>query len=170
MCRTNGKEDDDEPTYEQALAAAAPGAKTFSVRVCKLRRTHHVVIKNRPVKIVDHATSRTACHGSKTYIVGFDIFTGKKLEEIADTTSRITAPILSHAEYTLLDINPPTLALLTDSGTSKDDVDLPRFPAGLAASLQAAFARGAEIRVQTVTALGGEGVVAFTEESEEAAE
>ncbi|KAJ7468505.1 hypothetical protein FB451DRAFT_1400881 [Mycena latifolia] len=68
-----------------------------------------------------------------------------------------------------LDINPPTLMLLTDSGTSKDDVDLPRFPAGLAASLQAAFARGAEIRVQTVTALGEEGVVAFTEESEEAA-
>ncbi|KAJ6553974.1 hypothetical protein DFH09DRAFT_1366049 [Mycena vulgaris] len=158
-------------TTSGTSGAGADG--TFPVRVSALRRGHAVVIKGRPTRIFDLSSSR-AGYGVKAHIIALDIFTGKKLEDIISTTARTQAPMLTTREYTLINIDAPTgmlslLPLAPDDDTTpfdtapNDAIDLPRFPAGLAARLQTAFARGGELRVTTVAAMGEEQVVEFAE-------
>ena len=69
--------------------------------VCQLVSTsRYVCIKGRPVKIVDYSTSKTGKHGhAKAHIVGIDIFTSKKLEELCPTTHNMDVPNVTRTEY-----------------------------------------------------------------------
>ncbi|KAJ7631909.1 initiation factor 5a, partial [Mycena polygramma] len=159
-------DDDDELiTYEEARAAAAnlkavKPKPTFSVRASMLRVNHVVVIKGRPVRIVDYSKSK-AGRGTKTHLIARDIFTDKKLEDIINSIHFIDAPVLTRGEYTLANIDAPILNLLTDDGEPKDDVNVPKGPLG--ARLAADFAEGKDLRVSTLEALGEEQVVAYQE-------
>ncbi|KAJ7198306.1 eukaryotic translation initiation factor 5A [Mycena pura] len=160
-----GIDDKDIVSYEHAKAKAlksSPSTKTFSVQVVALRTQHHVLIKDRPVRIVDLTVSRCACKNrGKMHIVGIDIFTRKKLEDVTPVKASISAPILVSAEYTLLNIDGPILNLLTKGDELKDDVNVPG--GDLGASLMAAFREGKELRVKTLSALAEEHVVAYEE-------
>lgn len=60
----------------------------------------HVCIKGRPCKIVDYSTSKTGKHGhAKANIVGIDIFTGKKLEEMCPTSHNLDVPNVLRNEF-----------------------------------------------------------------------
>ena len=60
-------------------------------------------MKNRPCKIVDMSTSNTGKHGhAKVHLVGIDIFTGKKYEEIVPSTHEVDVPNVSRNEYKLV--------------------------------------------------------------------
>jgi translation initiation factor 5A len=72
-----------------------------------LRKNGHVVIKNRPCKIVDMSTSKTGKHGhAKVHLVAIDIFTGKKLEELCPSTHNMDVPNVSRREYQLVSAIP----------------------------------------------------------------
>ncbi|KAH0563283.1 translation initiation factor eIF5A [Trichoglossum hirsutum] len=78
------------------------------------------------------STSKTGKHGhAKVHLVGLDIFTGKKLEELCPSTHNMDVPNVSRKEYQLLDISDDGyLSLMSDDGETKDDVKVPEGEAG----------------------------------------
>jgi len=92
-----------------------------------LRKNGFVVIKGRPCKIVDMSTSKTGKHGhAKVHLVAIDIFTGKKLEELCPSTHNMDVPNVRRTEFQLLDVTDDGfLSLMSDDGSTKDDVKLP---------------------------------------------
>ncbi|EYE94434.1 Eukaryotic translation initiation factor eIF-5A [Aspergillus ruber CBS 135680] len=115
---------DEHETFESADAGAST---TFPMQCSALRKNGHVVIKNRPCKIVEMSTSKTGKHGhAKVHLVALDIFTGKKLEDLSPSTHNMDVPKVSRKEYQLLDITDDGfLSLMKDDGDTKDDVKLP---------------------------------------------
>ncbi|KAJ6524500.1 eukaryotic translation initiation factor 5A-2 [Mycena capillaripes] len=161
MPRSDYIVDEHAPSYEEARAVAVgTGKPTFSVCAARLRAHHIVVIKGRPVRVVDLSVS-AAGYGKKIHIVALDIFTGKRMEAIMWLNHFLDAPVLKRAEYTLVNIDAPILNLLTDDGESKDDVNVPQSPLGK--RLAADFTEGKDLRVTTLTALEEEQVESYKE-------
>ncbi|KAF2127589.1 translation initiation factor eIF-5A [Dothidotthia symphoricarpi CBS 119687] len=113
-----------EHTFESADAGAS---QTYPMQCSALRKNGFVVIKNRPCKIVEMTTSKTGKHGhAKVHLVAIDIFTSKKLEELCPSTHNMNVPNVRRQEYLLVDIQDDGfLSLMSDDGTTKDDVKLP---------------------------------------------
>ncbi|KAK0751000.1 translation protein SH3-like domain-containing protein [Schizothecium vesticola] len=116
--------DDHDHTFESVDAGAST---TFPMQCSALRKNGHVVIKNRPCKIVDMSTSKTGKHGhAKVHLIAIDIFTGKKLEELCPSTHNMDVPVVKRAEYQLIDISDDGfLNLIDDNGNEKNDVRMP---------------------------------------------
>ncbi|KAJ4314958.1 translation initiation factor eIF5A [Neodidymelliopsis sp. IMI 364377] len=113
-----------EHTFESADAGAS---QTYPMQCSALRKNGFVVIKNRPCKIVEMTTSKTGKHGhAKVHLVAIDIFTSKKLEELCPSTHNMNVPNVRRQEYLLVDVSEDGfLSLMSDDGSTKDDVKLP---------------------------------------------
>lgn len=113
-----------EITFDSADAGAS---LTFPMQCSALRKNGFVVIKSRPCKIAEMSTSKTGKHGhAKVHLVAIDIFTGKKLEELCPSTHNMDVPNVTRREYQLLDVSDDGfLSLMSDDGTTKDDVKIP---------------------------------------------
>jgi len=114
----------EQHTFESADAGAST---TYPMQCSALRKNGFVVIKNRPCKIVEMSTSKTGKHGhAKVHLVAIDIFTGKKLEELCPSTHNMDVPNVRRQEYQLLDVTDDDfLSLMSDDGSTKDDVKIP---------------------------------------------
>ena len=139
------------------------GSETFPMQCSALRKNGFVVLKGFPCKIVDMSTSKTGKHGhAKVHLVGLDIFTGKKYEDICPSTHNMDVPVVKRTEYQLLDVTPDGYtSLLLDSGETRDDLKLP--DGELGEQLKAAFEAGSEkdVFVTVQTAMGMEGIISF---------
>jgi translation initiation factor 5A len=147
--------------HEHEFESADAGASlTFPMQCSALRKNGHVVIKNRPCKIIEMSTSKTGKHGhAKVHLVATDIFTGKKLEELCPSTHNMDVPNVSRKEYQLLDIaDDGFLSLMDDSGATKDDVHLPDGEIG--DKIKKLFQEeGKDTNVIVLTAMGEEAAV-----------
>lgn len=74
----------------------------------------YIIIKNRPCKIVHLSKSEIDVRGHKIHFVGLDIFTGKKLEEMAPETKIMISPEVTFTEMQLLDITDDGFLALID--------------------------------------------------------
>ncbi|KAG5519808.1 hypothetical protein PMAC_000081 [Pneumocystis sp. 'macacae'] len=140
----------------------AGGSLTFPVQCSALRKNGHVVIKGRPCKIVDMSTSKTGKHGhAKVHLVGIDIFTGKKLEDLSPSTHNMDVPNISRTDYQLINIDDGFLNLITSDGTTKDDVRLPEGELG--EKIISEFDEGKDLIITVVSAMGEEAALGVKE-------
>lgn len=86
---------------DEDFATSDSGAsKTFPVQCSALRKGGYVVMKGFPCKIMEMSTSKTGKHGhAKIHMVGIDIFTGKKYEELSPSTHNMDVPNVSRTDY-----------------------------------------------------------------------
>ncbi|KAI8991428.1 eukaryotic translation initiation factor 5A [Mycotypha africana] len=148
-----------EHNFEQAESGAST---TFPMQCSALRKNGHVVIKGRPCKIVDMSTSKTGKHGhAKVHLVGIDIFTGKKYEDLCPSTHNMDVPNVTRQDYALINIDDGYLNLMLQDGSTKDDVKLPEGELG--EELEADFDEGKELIVSVVSAMGEEHALSFKE-------
>nr|AEW42981.1 putative eukaryotic translation initiation factor 5A [Haliotis diversicolor] len=110
-----------DETFEQAGSGASA---SYPKQCSALRKNEYVLIKNRPCKIVDLSTSKTGKHGhAKVHIVGTDLFTNKKFEDVCPSTHNMNVPHVSRIEYQVIDMdNEGYLTLMDDKHGTRDDM------------------------------------------------
>jgi len=148
---------DHEDTFEGASSGAA---ETYPQQCSALRKNGFVVIKNRPCKIVEMSTSKTGKHGhAKVHMVGIDVFTNKKYEDICPSTHNMNVPNVTRKDYQLVDINNDGFLTLMDenSGDMKEDLKVPDDDMGK--DIQKRFDDGETFNVTVMTAMGEEKAV-----------
>jgi len=134
-------------------------SKVYPAQCSSLRKNGHVVIKGRACKIVEMSTSKTGKHGhAKVHMVGIDLFTGKKYEDICPSTHNMDVPVVKRADFQLVDINDGFLSLMMDSGEIREDIKLPEGDMGV--ELQTKFKNGEDLLLTVLDAMGEEMVVA----------
>src|SRR4051812_34429141 len=116
-----------EEDHEQEFTHASSGASSsYPIQCSALRKNGFVLLKDRPCKIVEMSTSKTGKHGhAKVHLVGIDIFTNRKYEDLSPSTHNMDVPNVGRAEYTVIDIDDGFLSLMDANGDTKDDIKVP---------------------------------------------
>lgn len=152
---------DNDAQHEHTFESTDAGASTtFPMQCSALRKNGHVVIKGRPCKIVEMSTSKTGKHGhAKVHLVAIDIFTAKKMEDLSPSTHNMDVPNVSRREYQLLDVTDDGfLSLMSEDGSTKDDVKLPDGEVG--EKITKMFTEdGKDTNVIVLTAMGEEAAI-----------
>ncbi|KAG2143418.1 putative HYP2-translation initiation factor eIF5A.1 [Suillus bovinus] len=151
---------DDEQHNQQFEQASAGASLTFPMQCSALRKNGHVVIKGRPCKIVEMSTSKTGKHGhAKVHLVGVDIFTDKKMEDISPSTHNMDVPNVNRTEYQLIGVDDGFLNLMNTDGGTKDDVKLP--DGKLGEDILSSYEVAEVVMVTVTAAMGEEQVTSF---------
>lgn len=94
---------------------------TYPSQASSLRKGGYVLIKDRPCKVIETSTSKTGKHGhSKVHFVATDIFTGKKLEDMAPSTHNVNIPNVKRTEYQVIDMDDEYVSVMDDNGDTKE--------------------------------------------------
>jgi len=149
--------------FEEDFGGTDAGASaTIPVQCSSLRKNGHCVIKGRPCKVVEMSTSKTGKHGhAKVNMVGIDIFTGKKYEDMCPSTHNMEVPVVKRKDYELLSIDEEGfVSLLDDQLGTKEDLKLPE--GDLGQQIKAEFDKtDGGILLTVVAAMGEEAILAF---------
>ena len=137
------------------------GSHTYPTPAGNVKKNAYVLLKNFPCKVVDVSISKTGKHGhAKAHIVGVDIFTGKKYEDISTTSHNMLVPNVDRAEYQLTDITKDNyVALMNEEGTVREDLKLPEGEIG--DKIRKAFGEGLDVDVVVLSAMGHDQIMDF---------
>ncbi|KAM8833048.1 eukaryotic translation initiation factor 5A-1-like isoform 1-T2 [Synchiropus picturatus] len=144
---------------DQFESGSSGASSTYPQQCSALRKNGHVVLKGRPCKIVEMSTSKTGKHGhAKVHLVGIDIFTSKKIEDICPSTHNMDVPNVCRKDYQLVDIDTDKfVTLLDDDGSNREDLRLPLDPLGK--EIQDSFNNGSTLMCTVCSAMGEEMIV-----------
>ena len=116
-----------------------------------------VLLRGHPCKVKDVQHSKPGKHGhAKAKMLGIDIFTGKKYEDISPNHQTVFAPRVFQTEFLLMSIDRDNFChMICDDGTMRADVCAPREE-----NLQAALAKDeADVFITTLSAMGQEIII-----------
>lgn len=149
---------------EEFEAADAGASDTYPQQCSALRKGGHVMIKDHPCKIMEMSTSKTGKHGhAKVNLVGLDIFTGKKYEDMCPSTHNMDVPVVSRKELSLCDISDDGyMSLMDDSGNMRDDLKIPE--GDLGKQIQDKFKAGESLLITILKACKQEAAIGFKNE------
>jgi len=149
---------DEEHHFDTVDSGAS---STYPQQCSALRKNGFVMLKSRPCKIVDMSTSKTGKHGhAKVHLIGLDIFTGKKHEDICPSTHNMDVPHVKREDYQLADISDDGyLSLMSDNGELREDLKVPEGDIGL--QLKAEHGSGKELLCTVLKSCGEECVIAI---------
>ncbi|XP_065890114.1 eukaryotic translation initiation factor 5A-1-like [Dysidea avara] len=148
---------------DQDFSSGDAGAsKTYPAQCSSLRKNGFVMLKNRPCKIVEMSTSKTGKHGhAKVHLVGIDIFTTKKYEDICPSTHNMDVPHVRRHDYQLCDTSDDGfLSLMDDSGEIRDDIRVPDGDLGKEI-VEKAKDTDSQYMVTVLSAMGEEAAIAI---------
>lgn len=147
-----------EEQDDQFAQGDAGASQTYPQQCSALRKNGHVVIKGKPCKIVEMSTSKTGKHGhAKVHLIGTDIFTGKKYEDICPSTHNMDVPHVARVDYQLVDIEDGYLSLMNDDGEIRQDIKLPESDIG--AEIKKKHENDEQFMVTILKAMGQEAAV-----------
>lgn len=146
-------------------AGASGASDTIPVQAGALKKGSHVVIKGFPCKIVDYSTSKTGKHGhAKANIVGVDIFTGKKYEDISPTSHNMMSPIVTRKDFQLVDIDDEGfVTLMDDKNDTRSDLRLDLEEDEIHKKVKEEFDEGKDLLVTVLSAMSTEKIIAVKE-------
>ncbi|XP_053289899.1 eukaryotic translation initiation factor 5A-2 [Pleuronectes platessa] len=131
---------------------------TYPVQCSTLRKNGFVMIKDRPCKIVEMSTSKTGKHGhAKVHLVGLDLFTQKKCEDLCPSTHNLDVPRVLRKEFEVLCITDGYLTLMNDNGDTREDLKVPEGKLG--EEIEERVDAGESVRVTVLEAIGEEHVI-----------
>jgi len=131
-------------------------------KVNNVRKGNVVMLGGYPCKIVEMKKSKPGKHGAaKTLVVGLDIFTGKKHDEILRGDCQVV--VNDKFQLLLLSIDGNQMSCLTDTGDTRSDLNVPEGELG--DLIKGLFNDGKDVVVSVTAAMGTEGVVAAKESS-----
>ena len=156
--------DDRDYTFETTDAGAS---STYPSEAGQIRKGGHIMIKGHPCKVVSVSTSKTGKHGhAKCNFTALDIFTNRKYEDIVPSTHTAFVPVVSRAEYTLLDImEDDYVSLMGDSGETREDIKLPLIPEDFAETIRSDFDAGKNLQLGVLCACGTEQIISSKEDT-----
>merc|ERR1712194_304964 len=156
--------------YQFESVGGAGASLTYPMEAGQLRKGGHAMLKGHPCKVVELSISKTGKHGhAKCAIVGIDIFTNKKYEDMCPSTHNMEVPNLVRTEFQLLDLDAETgtVSVLLENGDTKDDLNLPRDTQGSyeehAETIIKQFDEGKGILVTVLKSMDQEKIVAYKE-------
>jgi len=124
------------------------------IKCSAVEMSSHVMIKNRPCKIVKISAS----DDDQVHLTGLDIFTQKKLEETFPSGQDMEVPIVKQTEYKLLDVaDDGFLSLEGEDGNFRDDLKLPEGELG--EEIAGCIHDGKEVKCTVLSACGEELVI-----------
>ncbi len=148
-------EDNDDFTTGESGAS-----ETFPAQCSTLRKNGHVMLKNRPCKVVEMSTSKTGKHGhAKVHLVGIDIFTGKKYEDICPSTHNMNVPHVKRTDLQCIGLEDGFLSLMNDAGDTRDDLKVPEGDIGK--DIISKVEKDEQFNVTVLKACGEESVIAI---------
>ncbi|KAM3837922.1 eukaryotic translation initiation factor 5A-1-like [Diretmus argenteus] len=133
---------------------------TFPMQCSALRKNGFVVLKGRPCKIVEMSTSKTGKHGhAKVNMVGIDIFTNKKYEDMCPSTHNMDVPSIKRLDYQLVNIQDNYMSLMGENGEVREDLRVPENDIGK--EIESKFEAQEDLMVTVLAAMGEECAVAI---------
>jgi translation initiation factor 5A len=146
-------------------SASAITTRTFPKQAGSLKKGDFALLKGAPCKISEITTSKTGKHGhAKANITGYDIFNGKKYEDVCPTSHNIECPEVVRKDYQLMDIQGDGFLVLLDQETNEEKSDL-KLPADeVGQKIKEMFDQGLDLIVTVQQAVGIEQAVDVKEE------
>ncbi|EDW74454.1 uncharacterized protein Dwil_GK21925 [Drosophila willistoni] len=134
---------------------------TYPMQCSALRKNGFVMLKGRPCKIVEMSTSKTGKHGhAKVHMVGIDIFSNKKYEDICPSTHNMDVPNVKREDYQLTDISDDSyVTLMSDGGDIREDLKVP--DGDLGNQLRSDFDNGKDLLCTVLKSCGEECIIAI---------
>ena len=153
----------DEENFEKGDSGAG---LTYPCPCNDIKKGGHIMMKEKPCKVSEISVSKTGKHGhAKANIVGYDIFTNKKYEDIFPSSHNVDVPFIKKTEVELIALSADGTVTYTDEkGDNRDDLILQSEEEDdWVADLKKAEAEGKNILITIMEALGKEKIVSYRE-------